>query len=74
MNKTKIFFEKYKAYGWASVGLFFLPLIPQLELKDTVFQDALVAISASLFTSWVMLITFNREFMEILCEQILPFR
>ena len=74
MNKTKNFFEKYKAYGWASVVLSFLPLIPQLKLENTVFQDALVAISASLFTSWVMLMTFNREFMEILCEQILPFR
>ncbi|PRL67385.1 hypothetical protein BV058_00117A, partial [Haemophilus influenzae] len=72
MNIKNLFFEKYKAYGWASSVFFFIPLIPYIE--NTIFQDISIGFGVSLFTSWVILNTFNKEFIDFLCNQIIPFQ
>lgn len=71
-NIKKYLFDKYKAWGWATSGLFLLTLYP--PIVATILKDILIGFGVALFTSWVMLISFNKEFLELFCDNILPFR
>lgn len=76
MSNKRFLIQKYRALGWISLIIPFGCLWIEIyfNFSNSFLSSLGGSIGASLFVSWVILITFNDEIIEIVEDRLIPFR
>lgn len=73
MKIENLFFSKYKYFGaLLSIILFAIPFI--FSDMNKIIESILIGVGVASLSSLVISLSFDKNFMELLCEKILPFR